>query len=62
MRRLFDDTVHEFQVTGEEPMAVDMPTMWSHNITNTGDQALYTSFWTNDIFDPVNPDTIAERV
>ncbi len=33
-------------------MAIDMPTMWTHNITNSGDQVLYTSFWTNDIFDP----------
>lgn len=62
LRRLLTDKVFEFHVTGDEPMAVDMPTMWSHNITNTGDQTLYTSFWTNDIYDPSNPDTIAEEV
>lgn len=62
LRRLFTDRVFEFTVTGDEPMAVDMPTMWSHNITNTGDQTLYTSFWTNDIFNPSHPDTIAEEV
>jgi len=62
LRRLFTDRVFEFTVTGDEPVAVDMPTMWSHNITNTGDQALYTSFWTNDIFNPSHPDTIAEEV
>ena len=62
VRRLFTDKVLEFTVTGDEPVAVDMPTMWSHNITNTGDQVLYTSFWTNDIFNPSHPDTIAEEV
>lgn len=62
LRRLFTDTLYEFAVTGDEPMAVDMPTMWVHKITNTGSDALYTSFWTNDIFDPLAPDTIAETV
>ena len=62
LRRLFTDKVFEFEVRGDEPVAVDMPTMWTHNITNTGDDVLYTSFWTNDIFNPDDPDTIAERV
>ena len=35
--------------------SVDMPTMWAHNITNIGERPLYTSFWTNDLFDPAAP-------
>ncbi|MET4583953.1 UDP-2-acetamido-2,6-beta-L-arabino-hexul-4-ose reductase [Conyzicola nivalis] len=62
LRRMFTDDVIEFEVTGDAPAAVDMPTMWSHNITNTGPETLYTSFWTNDIFNPAFPDTIAEAV
>lgn len=62
LRRLFTDEVISFDVAGDAPGAIDMPTMWSHNITNVGDDVLYTSFWTNDIFDPTNPDTIAEAV
>jgi len=62
LRRLHSSEVVEFDVTGESPVAVDMPTMWSHKITNTGPGTLYTSFWTNDIFDPESPDTIAEAV
>lgn len=62
LRKLFTQEVHSFRVTGDQPVAVDMPTMWSHNITNTGTRELYTSFWTNDIFDPGAPDTIAEAV
>ncbi|WP_102194371.1 NAD-dependent epimerase/dehydratase family protein [Microbacterium aurantiacum] len=62
LRRLFSDEVVSFDVSGDAPGAVDMPTMWAHNITNVGSETLYTSFWTNDIFDPQNPDTIAEVV
>lgn len=62
LRQMFADEVHVFHVTGDEPVAVDMPTMWSHNISNTGDGPLFTSFWTNDIFNPERPDTIAEEV
>lgn len=62
LRRLFTDKVYDFDVSGSEPAAIDMPTMWAHKISNTGDNALFTSFWTNDIFDPRHPDTIAERV
>lgn len=62
LRRLFTNDVISFDVSGDHPGAVDMPTMWAHNITNVGDDVLYTSFWTNDIFDPENPDTISEVV
>lgn len=62
MRRLFTDEVLRFRVSGESPKALDMPTLWTHDITNVGDSPLYTMFWTNDIFDPLNPDTIAEEV
>lgn len=62
LRRLYSEEVVSFEVSGDAPGAVDMPTMWAHNITNIGDDVLYTSFWTNDIFDPAHPDTIAEAV
>ena len=62
LRKMFTDDVIEFNVTGDSPAAVDMPTMWSHKITNVGAEPLYTSFWTNDIFNPDSPDTIAEAV
>ncbi|MCC2594336.1 hypothetical protein LKO27_13065 [Tessaracoccus sp. OS52] len=62
LRRLFSDEVLHFDVTGAAPVAVDMPTMWAHRITNTGSGELYTSFWTDDLFDPSRPDTITEVV
>lgn len=62
LRRLFTDEVFHFDVDGEDPVAIDMPTMWAHNITNTGNETLYTSFWTEDLFNPQNPDTYPEDV
>lgn len=62
LRRLFTDEVLNFDVSGDEPVAIDMPTFWPHNITNTGDDELYTLFWTDTVFDPENPDTHPEPV
>jgi UDP-2-acetamido-2,6-beta-L-arabino-hexul-4-ose reductase len=62
MRRLFTDEVLRFDVDGSAPVSIDMPTLWTHNITNTGDSELYTMFWTNEIFDASNPDTFGEEV
>lgn len=57
LRRVLTDDVIEFRCTGDEPAVVDMPTMWTHSIENVGDDELVTSFWTNELFDPDNPDT-----
>lgn len=62
LRRVFTGERVDFTVTGEEPVAVDMPTLWSHRIVNSGHDMLYTSFWTNDLFNPAEPDTIPEVV
>jgi UDP-2-acetamido-2,6-beta-L-arabino-hexul-4-ose reductase len=62
LRRLLHDDVVTFRVCGDEPAIVDMPTMWAHNITNTGSGELLTLFWANDLFDPANPDTYPEKV
>jgi len=62
LRRMFHDEVVELPVTGEEPVVVDMPTMWSHDITNVGEGVLTTLFWTDFLFHPEAPDTIHEPV
>lgn len=62
LRRALTDEVLEIPVTGDEPTAVDMPTMWAHSITNSGSAPLLTLFWSNEIFDPSAPDTFAENV
>jgi UDP-2-acetamido-2,6-beta-L-arabino-hexul-4-ose reductase len=62
IRRLFDMQVTAFAVDGCRPQYIDMPTLHTHNITNTGDGTLVTLFWANEIFDPVRPDTETEQV
>jgi UDP-2-acetamido-2,6-beta-L-arabino-hexul-4-ose reductase len=62
LRRLFSDDVVSFDVDGNSPAIVDMPTMWVHNITNTGSGELTTLFWANELFDPTAPDTFPETV
>ncbi len=62
LRRVLTDEVVRFQVSGAEPVIVDMPTMWAHNISNIGADVLFTLFWTNELFDPASPDTYPEDV
>lgn len=62
LRRVLTDEVVSFDVSGDAPVVIDMPTMWVHNITNTGADELTTLFWTHELFDPAAPDTFAEAV
>ena len=62
IRKLFSREVSEFRVSGSEPRYIDMPTLHTHNITNTGSDTLLTMFWSNEIFDSARPDTVREPV
>jgi len=62
VRRLFDDKVEEFRVSGERYQFVDMPTLHTHEITNIGDSDLLTMFWSHEVFNPEAPDTVWENV
>ncbi|MET8279608.1 NAD-dependent epimerase/dehydratase family protein [Micromonospora sp. NPDC005174] len=62
LRRVDDTEVLRFPVSGDEPVLVDMPTMWVHKLVNTGSDDLVTMFWTNELFDPDRPDTWPEPV
>jgi UDP-2-acetamido-2,6-beta-L-arabino-hexul-4-ose reductase len=59
MRPVWGGDVMAFDVCGERPELVDMPTLYAHNITNVGDDDLYTTFWANEVYDPSDTDTIA---
>ncbi len=61
LRRELTDEVVSFVVSGDEPVAVDMPTMWTHSITALDGEAT-TLFWTNELYDPDAPDTYWENV
>lgn len=62
LRRLFSSEVHEYRVSGDRPVYIDMPTFYTHNITNVGSGELLTLFWAHEIFDPNRPDTYPEPV
>lgn len=62
LRRACHKEVVSHRVSGAVPVAVDMPTMWVHNITNVGTGSLLTLFWSNDLFDAAAPDTYPEPV
>ncbi len=62
IRRIGTDKVISFDLDGSQPSFVDMPIWHSHNITNTGEEDLYTIFWINEHFDPEDQDTFFEKV
>ena len=62
IRRVLTDEVHEFRVSGNEPVAIDMPPLHTHNIENPGKGEVITFFWSHRLFDPANPDTYADLV
>lgn len=62
LRKLLDDEVVTFRLDGSTPGFVDMPTMWTHSITNVGGDDLVTMFWADQLLDPDNPDQYLEDV
>jgi len=62
IRRVLGEQVTEFEVNGVKPTFIDMPTLHTHHIENTGPEPLITMFWSNEIFDPAKPDTYADEV
>jgi UDP-2-acetamido-2,6-beta-L-arabino-hexul-4-ose reductase len=62
LRRIGTEEVINFELDGNEPSYVDMPVWYTHNITNTGSDDLFTIFWINEFFDPKDPDTFFEKV
>lgn len=62
LRKLFTNDVICYDVDGEAPCFIDIPTLHTHNITNVGNSELITLFWADEFYDPQNPDTFYEEV
>ncbi len=62
IRPVLGGDVWEYRVYGRKPTPVDMPTLHTHSIENTGETPLLTLFWTHEMFDPAAPDTFADPV
>lgn len=56
-RKIGTAEIIEYHVSGDNLEVVDIPTGYTHNITNTGDVDMVTVMWANEAFDPARPDT-----
>lgn len=61
-RKIDSQEIIQYNVTGKNPEIVDIPTGYTHNITNTGTEIMITIFWANEIFNPSVPDTYFKEV
>lgn len=61
-RKVGESAVYEVLVSDKELTVVDIPTGYTHNITNIGTEDLVTVMWANEAFDPEHPDTFFEKV
>jgi UDP-2-acetamido-2,6-beta-L-arabino-hexul-4-ose reductase len=61
-RKIGETKVIEYPVSGDKIEAVDIPTGYTHNITNTGDTDMVTVMWASECFNPDKPDTFFEEV
>jgi UDP-2-acetamido-2,6-beta-L-arabino-hexul-4-ose reductase len=57
LRRMDDDEILEYTVSGDKLEVVDIPVGYTHNITNTGVTDMVTIMWANEPFDKDKPDT-----
>ncbi|MGA9467618.1 MAG: NAD-dependent epimerase/dehydratase family protein [Exiguobacterium marinum] len=56
-RKVGEDVVHSYYVTGEMMRVIDVPIGYTHSIENVGTRDLVTVMWVNESFDPNHPDT-----
>lgn len=56
-RKVDEDKIIEYPVSGDELEVVDIPTGYTHSIVNIGEEEMVTVMWVNEPFDPDNPDT-----
>lgn len=54
--------IAEYFTSGDKLEVVDIPSGYTHNIENIGDEDLVTLMWASEPFDPENPDTYFEKV
>lgn len=51
------EAVITYYVTGDKLQVIDIPTGYTHNIINEGDDDMITVMWASEAFDPEKPDT-----
>jgi UDP-2-acetamido-2,6-beta-L-arabino-hexul-4-ose reductase len=61
-RHIMTHETHELVVRGGEARVIETVPGWTHNIANIGSDELIVMLWSNTIYDPKKPDTIAMKV
>lgn len=56
-RKIDEEKIHEYFVSGDKLEVVDIPVGYTHNIENLGESDMVTVMWVNEPFDPESPDT-----
>lgn len=62
LRKLGDDKVITYKVSGDKTQFIDMPLFYTHNIKPVGNKEVTTLFWTNELLDNDDVDTYWEDV
>lgn len=57
-RKVDENKIYEYYVSGDKLEVVDIPPGYTHNIENLGNTDLVTFMWGSECFDPDKPDTI----
>ncbi|HOO26851.1 MAG TPA: capsular polysaccharide biosynthesis protein CapF [Lachnospiraceae bacterium] len=61
-RKIGEEEIITYHVSDKNLTVVDIPTGYTHSITNEGDTDMITVMWANEAFDPDRPDTYFEKV
>ena len=62
LRRIGTSNVLNFEFSSDQLAFIDIPIWFTHNITNIGDEDLYTIFRVNEFFDSSDPDIYFQDV
>ena len=62
LRRIGTDDIIQYRVSDDSPSSIEIPIFYTHSIENVGETELLTLFWTNELFEPNDPDTFYECV
>jgi UDP-2-acetamido-2,6-beta-L-arabino-hexul-4-ose reductase len=58
LRQIGSDNVISVVCDGKDLKVVDIPTGYTHSITNIGKEDSVTIMWASELYDPENPDTV----
>ncbi len=62
LRRVGASAINDYILSGEKPSYIDIPVLHTHNLINIGEEELLMLFWTNELYNPEDPDTFYETV